>query len=470
MSTNSKSVFSLPSYFFSKVQLAAFKELSIDLWNHSLAQTLHDLPVKKDTMISYLKDIKGGYPIALAYAGHQYGHFSMLGDGRASLIKEVIGPSKSYDLHLKGSGKTPYSRGFDGRATLRSTLLEYLMSEAMHYLNIPTSRTLAIIKTGEKVKRFKEEEGSMLLRIASSHLRVGTVQYASVIKQQAGVKEIIDLAIRRHDEDLVSEPNRYIKWYNRTVKRQAELVAKWQSVGFVHGVLNTDNTSLCGESIDYGPCAFLDQYDLNAVYSSIDHSGYYAFNQQPYRISWNMAKLGEMILPIISEDKTISLSKIKDVLGRFGDYFETAYYHHLAQKIGIKLLNDSDKLIINDLLKIMEDEQLDYTNTFLYLMGDEEVKEAAHESESFKNWVKLWKKRLESEGNPSEIMKKSNPKIIPRNHLVKQALDDVEHRQDYSLYLSLLELLRNPYSNDFVKAFYKKVPQGLPKHITFCGT
>ncbi len=408
-------------------------------------------------------------PIALAYAGHQYGHFNILGDGRAHLLFEHKHENTLYDIQLKGSGPTVYSRGFDGRATLRSALLEYLMSEAMFALNIPTTRSLAVIETNDKIERIGPQDAGVLVRIAKSHLRVGTFELIHYKDDIGTLKKLANYAIFRHDKDLMNKENIYLAWYERIIARQAKLVALWQSVGFVHGVMNTDNTTISGETIDYGPCAFIDQYDLKAVYSSIDSKGRYAYGNQPYIASWNLAKLGLAILPLIDKDKSRAINLVQSALERFGHLFEGYYYQIMANKLGYEVKNNTDIALIDKLLALLEKYASDYTVTFRALTDQNYLNNALFNSQAFLDWEMTWKKRIKDEKKPFDQMKKSNPVVIPRNHLVKHALDQACNEKNFETFDTLLKIVQNPFDKNIPQAF-KEVPTTHKPYVTYCGT
>ena len=463
----------LPSLFYQRTMVDSIDNPQYVLFNDGLAERL-GLDKENLNTASGARFLTGqdnqvkGSTIAMAYAGHQYGHFTVLGDGRACLLGEHVHNNERYDIHLKGSGATKYSRGFDGKATLRSAMLEYLFSEAMHALGVETSRSLAVIKTNEKIKRIGEEDGAILVRLAKSHLRVGTFEYAAYREDYTALKKLVEYAIARHDKDLVNDEYKVAKWYANVVKRQAELVAKWQSIGFVHGVMNTDNTTISGETIDYGPCAFIDHYDLKSVYSSIDDYGRYAFGQQPYIMSWNMAKLGEVILPLIDDNKRLAIEKVQSILGTFGDYFEEKYYALMGYKLGLSNLKDYDKPLINELLSYLEDEKVDYTHFFYALSRGVELD--VLKSDKLKKWHQTWLERIKDEQNPPEMMKKHNPLMIPRNYLVKKALDDAVYSNDFSLFNDLLSAVKHPFDEKKVPKRFIEPPKDFYTHITYCGT
>lgn len=406
---------------------------------------------------------------SMAYAGHQYGQFNTLGDGRAHLLFEHKNQTALYDIQLKGSGPTVYSRGFDGRLTLRSALLEYLMSEALHALKIPTTRSLAVIKTGDFIKRMGKEDGAVLLRVSKSHLRVGTFEYAVNKKDNAALKALTDYAIKRHDSDLINTDDGYLKWFKRVIERQAKLIAKWQSVGFVHGVMNTDNMLISGETIDFGPCAFIDTYNLDTVFSSIDTLSRYAYGKQPFIGSWNLAVLGQMMIPLINETHSKPIDKIQAALKQYGDIFEAHYYKILGNKIGIHTLKENDIPFIDELLTLMETYHADYTNTWISLSEKQFPNTDLYKSEAFLSWFKQWKSRIQQEKNPLELMKKTNPQVIPRNHLVKNALDKAAYHHDFKDYNALLHVLKNPFNTN-VSTYFQTPPTTDEKFITYCGT
>ncbi|MFU8785998.1 MAG: protein adenylyltransferase SelO [Candidatus Izemoplasmataceae bacterium] len=464
----------LPSIFYTDQVLIKFANPSLVLFNDALASNLKIDKIKLNspdgcrfllgqTALGIVK------PLSMAYAGHQYAHFNILGDGRAHLLLEHLTDDGLVDVHLKGSGTTPYSRGFDGRATLRSALLEFLMSEAMHAMGVSTTRSLAVIKTGDKINRIGLQDAAVLVRTAMSHLRVGTFEYAVYKEDESALKSLADYAIKRHDPDLISSNDAYLTWYQRVIERQAKLIAHWQSIGFVHGVMNTDNMTISGETIDYGPCAFLDHFDLNAVYSSIDSNGRYAFGNQPYIGSWNLAKFGQMILPLIDSNHEIALKKVQHALEQFGYLFEDHYYKMMTKKLGISKMIDSDIPLVDDLLKLMQTYKVDYTETLVSLAFQDYSSDEFFETHAFKTWDSVWKKRINSENNPFDLMKKHNPIIIPRNQIVKRILDHVMSNGNLEVYNDYLNVLRDPFNPDVSKK-YREVPLLDTEFVTYCGT
>ncbi len=459
--------------FYSESAPLTFDNPSYHYFNHTLARALGlDETLATQKGLDFLLDTRGhglNMPIAMAYSGHQYGNYTVLGDGRAHLLFEHRHNNDLFDIQLKGSGPTKYSRGFDGRLTLRSALLEYIISEALYHLNVPTSRSLAVIKTHDHVKRMTREDGALLIRVAKSHIRFGTFEYASNHPDKRLLKELIDYAIERHDKDLVHANNRYMTWFKRVIKRQAALIAKWQSIGFVHGVMNTDNALISGETIDYGPCAFIDSYDLTSVYSSIDAMGRYAYGQQPYIGSWNLATLGKGLLPLFNKDKDKPIERIQAALSEFGPIFETHYYTLMAQKIGIGQFKKSDIPLIDALLDIMARFKEDYTNTFINLTTQHYPKTPFYQSDDFKAWHKRWMDRLSCEQAPFERMQKHNPFIIPRNHILKNALDHAAYQDNYDAFNALLKHIRNPF-NPSIPSSLQRPPSNDEIVTTYCGT
>jgi uncharacterized protein YdiU (UPF0061 family) len=413
---------------------------------------------------------------AQAYAGHQYAHFTMLGDGRALMLGEhVTSDKKRFDLQLKGSGTTPYSRKGDGKATLYSMLREYVISEALHALDVPTTRSLAIIKTNEQIRRLQYEEGAILTRVASSHIRVGTFEYAKAYGGIEVVKELADYTINRHYKELVDTNNKYQEFLHQVIKRQASLIAKWQSVGFIHGVMNTDNMLISGETIDYGPCAFMDTYDQKTVFSSIDTQGRYAYQNQPYIGSWNLARFAETILELLSREKEEAVQIANNELQKYGSYFQQFLLKNMASKIGIKNPTEEDKLIVDELLDMMEKYEADYTNTFVSLSLHAFEELPFYKTKEWNEWFIKWTRALGYRQmdiiERITLMKKSNPSIIPRNHIVEEALNKAAKQNDFSLYNEILEKVQKPFDylikheNKFINS-----NKNSKEYVTYCGT
>ncbi|WP_293981444.1 YdiU family protein [uncultured Clostridium sp.] len=470
----------LPEIFYSKQYPDEVPSPDIVMFNDSLAEELGlDVEFLKSSsgtgVLSGNKILEDSTPIAQAYAGHQFGYFTMLGDGRAVLLGEFLSKSgERFDLQLKGSGVTPYSRGGDGKASLGPMLREYIISEAMNALGIKTTRSLAVTKTGESVIREEILKGAVLSRISSSHIRVGTFQYAANFGSTDDVKALADYTLERHFKKDGYGDNPYLYLLKEVIKRQAELIAQWQLVGFIHGVMNTDNMSICGETIDYGPCAFMDTYNPNTVFSSIDRNGRYAYGNQPKIGVWNLARFAETLLPLLNEDSDECVKIAESILGEFNKLYFSNWYSGMRKKLGLFNEEENDKNLINDLLNIMKNEHEDYTNTFYYLTTGHVEKLKMFKSEKFKSWHKSWKDRLEKQDNSKEdvrnLMEKSNPALIPRNHRVEEALESAVNG-DYSVFNSLLDALKKPYDYSNVDEYYVKLPEGGNcQYKTYCGT
>lgn len=471
----------LPQSFYTEIPPTPVSSPELVKLNHSLAISLGLTPeeLKKEAEIAIFAGNalpEGAHPLAQAYAGHQFGHFNMLGDGRALLIGEQITPSgERFDIQLKGSGPTPYSRRGDGRAALGPMLREYIISEAMYALDIPTTRSLAVVTTGEPTYRETKLPGAILTRVASSHIRVGTFQYAAARGSIEDLKSLADYTIKRHYPEIESHENRYTALLQEVIKRQASLIAKWQLVGFIHGVMNTDNITISGETIDYGPCAFMDNYDQGTVFSSIDTQGRYAYGNQPYMAAWDLARLAESLIPILHEDEEEALKIAQDEISKFSVQYEKQWFLGMKKKLGLFSNEEQDQSLIEQLLKMMEKYKADYTNTFRSLTLDAIENTALFESPEFKEWYKLWQSRLDrqeqSKENAYEMMKNNNPSIIPRNHRVEEALEAAVTNDDYSVMEKLLEALSNPYaySTDQEEYCIPPAPTNRP-YRTFCGT
>jgi uncharacterized protein YdiU (UPF0061 family) len=426
----------------------------------------------------------GADPIAMAYAGHQFGHFvPQLGDGRAILLGEVIDADGiRRDIQLKGSGPTPFSRRGDGRAALGPVLREYIVSEAMWALGIPTTRSLAAVVTGENVMRETMLPGAVLTRVASSHIRVGTFQFFAARGDTDGVRRLADHVIARHYPDAAKAERPYHALLEGVIARQAQLVARWLLVGFIHGVMNTDNSSISGETIDYGPCAFMDHYDPAAVFSSIDEQGRYAYANQPRIALWNLTRLAECLLPLFSDDQEKAVAEAQTLLGEFPEKFTAAYQSGLRQKIGLFASRDGDEALVQDLLDGMAQNQADFTLTFRRLAdaardpeGDSEVRQLFSEPAAFDQWAVRWRQRLGSEPQStterSAAMRTVNPAFIPRNHRIEAIIDAAVNRNDYAPFEELLTVLAKPFEDQPEFARYAEPPQPEQRVLqTFCGT
>ncbi|MFZ4484755.1 MAG: protein adenylyltransferase SelO [Chthoniobacterales bacterium] len=413
----------------------------------------------------------GVEPIAQAYAGHQFGHFTNLGDGRAILLGEQVAPAgRRFDLQLKGSGRTPYSRGGDGRAALGPMLREYIISEAMHALGIPTTRGLAVTTTGESVVRAESLPGAVLTRVAASHIRVGTFEYASALGDRGVLSALLDYTLLRHDPELSGAENRALALLDAVIERQASLLARWLNIGFVHGVMNTDNMALSGETIDYGPCAFMDTYDPGTVFSSIDHHGRYAYANQPRIAQWNLARLAEALLPLIHEDAKRAVVLAEESVQKFGAAFQRHWLDGMRAKLGLFNEEDDDLPLAQDLLSAMQEARSDFTNTFV-AMG----KPAPGGGQPFlPTWEDRWRDRLRRQ--PQDMaavmarMRSANPQVIPRNHRVEEALA-AAGQGDFTVMRRLLEVLGKPYADGEEHAPYRQPPgTGIEPYRTFCGT
>jgi uncharacterized protein YdiU (UPF0061 family) len=418
----------------------------------------------------------GAEPIALAYAGHQFGHFvPKLGDGRATLLGEVVDrDGVRRDVQLKGSGQTPFSRSGDGRAALGPVLREYLLSEAMFALGIPTTRTLAAVTTGQPVYRETMLPGAVLTRVASSHIRVGTFQYFAANRDDEAVRLLADYAIARHSPEAATATDPYRAFLDAVISRQAELVAQWLLVGFIHGVMNTDNCAISGETIDYGPCAFMDAYDPGTVYSSIDYHSRYAYGNQPRIALWNLTRLAECLLPLLDNNE----DSAKAALEAFAPRFQSVYSAGLRRKIGLRTEREGDDHLTEDLLKLMQQDGADFTLTFRRLCGAAEaLSNDAAVHTLFKNvaaydsWASRWRTRLASEVDPVRTMQSVNPAFVPRNHLVEFALNAAVERADFQPFEDLLAVLSRPYHDDPGLERYAMPPKEEERVLqTFCGT
>ena len=427
---------------------------------------------------------EGADPIAMAYAGHQFGHFvPQLGDGRAILLGEVIDTDGvRRDIQLKGSGPTPFSRRGDGRAALGPVLREYIVSEAMTALGIATTQSLAVALTGENVIRETALPGAVLTRVASSHIRVGTFQYFAARGDTEGVRRLADHAIARHYKQAADSGRPYHALLEGVVARQAELVARWLLVGFIHGVMNTDNSSISGETIDYGPCAFMDHYDPAAVFSSIDAQGRYAYANQPRIALWNLTRLAECLLPLLSDDKDKAIEQAEVVLAEFPGKFTAAYQSGLRQKIGLFTQRDGDEALVQDLLDAMAKNQADFTLTFRRLgdaaedpTRDSEVSQHFADPAAYDEWKGRWRQRTGAEPQtPTEraaMMRAINPAVIPRNHRIEAVIQAAVIRDDYAPFEELLAVLAKPYDEQAAFADYANPPEPHQRVLqTFCGT
>ncbi|MEZ4320629.1 MAG: YdiU family protein [Myxococcota bacterium] len=411
-------------------------------------------------------------PLAQAYAGHQFGGFSpQLGDGRAVLLGEIVDVhGHRRDLHLKGSGRTAFSRGGDGKATLGPVLREYLVGEAMHHLGIPTTRVLAALTTGETVHRSEPLPGAVLARIAASHLRVGTLEFFAVRQDHAKLARVVDYALARHYPDATGTPA--VALLRAVAEAQGRLIASWMNVGFIHGVMNTDNCTLSGETLDYGPCAFLDRYDPSTVFSSIDHGGRYAYGNQPGIAQWNLARMGEALLPLIADDEEEAVEHVQEALRLYARTYQDALVAGLLAKLGCAGSHPDDPALLSDFLGWMESTRQDFTGTFRALSAGLRSGQPAFDDAAFLAWSSRWHARLE--GDPMERadrMDEVNPVYVPRNHLVEEALDAAV-AGDLGPFRSMLAVLERPYTaRDGLERYASPAPPAFEEtYQTFCGT
>ena len=432
---------------------------------------------------------EGAEPLAMAYAGHQFGHFSpQLGDGRALLLGEINAPDGArYDIHLKGSGPTRFSRNGDGRSALGPVLREYLVSEAMQKLNVPTTRALAAVTTGEPVARERLLPGGVITRVASSFVRVGTFQYFAARDEYDAVQQLADYVIEKNYFQPGDHNNPYVAFLEAVVERQAALIAQWMQLGFIHGVMNTDNMSVAGETIDYGPCAFMDAYHHNQVFSSIDRHGRYAYSNQPSMGLWNLTRLAETLLPLFDEDPQAAVDVAQEVLETYRGRYESAWLAGMRAKCGLSACSnvkaDDDKTLLEALLEVMDESRADFTLTFYHLsrMADEPSEQDNDLRNLFDNpaqidvWLEKWRQRLSLEAQSNEArqeaMQAINPVYIPRNHQIEAAIRAAEDHGDYSVFHALHAVLQDPYVHQEGKDSYMQAPQ--PEEVveyTFCGT
>ncbi len=468
---------SLPELFFSEIKPNPVESPNLIVLNESVAENL-GLNVEAlsgdSGVATFAGNVvpEGGSGIAQAYAGHQFGNFTMLGDGRALLVGEHITPTGDrFDIQLKGSGRTPYSRGGDGRATLGPMLREYIISEAMHGLGIPTTRSLAVVTTNEKVLRERLLPGAIMTRIASSHLRFGTFQFAAQWGDMEKLHTLADYAMKRHYPVL--DAGDYLGFFRKVMERQAELIAKWQLVGFIHGVMNTDNMTIGGETIDYGPCAFMDEYDPATVFSSIDVQGRYSYENQPRIGGWNLARFAEALLPLFDEDQKRAVELAQEELYKFSDLYKGHWLAGMREKLGLFGEEAGDEALVQGLFDVMKESKADFTNTFRELtLGKLDLVERP----AFGEWYSLWQERLgrqsESAASVRELMQKSNPAVIARNHRVEAALTAAVEHGNYGVVENLVRVLRDPYAYSDEQVDYCVAPgAGVSAgYRTYCGT
>jgi uncharacterized protein YdiU (UPF0061 family) len=473
------SYFNLPEKFYSKQNPEKGSNPEIILFNETLFEELNIPKLKDEQILSILSGNEiqpGSTPFAQAYAGHQFGHFTMLGDGRAIVLGEhLTKDQKRFDIQLKGAGATDYSRRGDGRATVKAMLREYLISEAMHYLKIPTSRSLAVVKTGDEVYREEVHDGGVLTRVMKSHLRVGTFEYARHFGTKEDLKALTDYTINRLYPEIKEDKKAVESFFLKVINDQIKLVCHWMRVGFIHGVMNTDNTSISSETFDYGPCAFMNHYHPGTVYSSIDRNSRYAFGNQPSILKWNMVRLAETLLPLIDEDADKAIEIAQELIEKFDSIWQVKYKKMMVSKIGFYDEHNNNFILAEELLNLMHKHQLDYTNTFAALTYDIDFENSPLSHPEMQIWLEKWKIVLENSGisisNAKEIMKQHNPAFIPRNHLVEEALNNAING-DLSYFMCFLEILKTPYSFNKENHDYLLAPENEfeSNYQTYCGT
>jgi uncharacterized protein YdiU (UPF0061 family) len=468
----------LPKSFLENIKPVPVKDPKLVILNKNLAEQLN-LDFSKFSENDLAKIFSGNNlpdgseTIAQAYAGHQFGHFTMLGDGRAVMLGEHLDKDqKRYDIQFKGSGRTSFSRSGDGRAVLGPMLREYIISEAMHALNIPTTRSLAVVSTGEEVVREQMLPGAILTRVASSHIRVGTFQYIAATQNPDDLKTLFNYTIDRHYPEIKQSETKALDLLNLLMKKQCELVINWMRVGFIHGVMNTDNMTVSGETIDYGPCAFMDQYHPQTVFSSIDQHGRYSYNNQPRITKWNLARFAECIIPLIDKNEESAIKIATETIDNFQNIYENKWLNMMRDKLGLFGKDKNDLKLINDLLHWMNSNQADYTNTFCHLMNVNSNNDSKYKDKNFINWFQQWESRVLVNNGSTEksinLMKKNNPTVVPRNHKVEEALE-AANNNDLSLTKKLLSILDKPYDNQNDIENYQS-PSNNNEYQTFCGT
>ncbi|WP_078381852.1 protein adenylyltransferase SelO [Sutcliffiella halmapala] len=471
----------LPNVLFSTVNLNLVSAPKLIVLNDSLAASLglEAAALQGEECVAVLAGNQvpaGALPLAQAYAGHQFGNFTRLGDGRAMLISEHITPAgERFDIQLKGSGRTPYSRGGDGRASLGPMLREYIISEAMHALGIPTTRSLAVVTTGESIIREAELPGAILTRVAASHLRFGTFQYVANWGTVEELRALAEYAIERHYPEVEKDEQRYLSFFKGVMKRHASLIAKWQLVGFIHGVMNTDNMTISGETIDYGPCAFMDVYDPTTVFSSIDRQGRYSYENQLRIGGWNLARFAEALLPLFHENQEKAVEIAQEALYEYSRLYKQNWLAGMREKLGLFKEEAEDESLIEGLLSVMQKYRADFTNTFRALTFDKIGENVLDGKPEFVEWQKRWQERLgrqsESKEASHELMRNSNPAVIPRNHRVESALEAAVEFGDYKVMENLVAMLSKPYAHLSEQEAFCTIPgPGSKPYQTYCGT
>ena len=470
----------LPEIMLSRIAPLPVKDPKLVMFNNNLSKELGlDFSVIEDNL---LPSIFAGslLPqesecIAQAYAGHQFGYFTMLGDGRAIVIGEHLSKNnKRFDIQFKGSGKTPYSRNGDGRAALGPMLREYIISEAMHGLGISTTRSLAVVTTGENVIRETPLPGAILTRVAASHIRVGTFQYVTMQDDIKTLKTLFNYTINRHYPELKDSNNQALSLLKIVMEKQIKLVTDWMRVGFIHGVMNTDNMTVSGETIDYGPCAFMDNYNPETVFSSIDQHGRYAYFNQPGITKWNLARFAETLLPLINNDKDKAIDIASKTINSFGTLYKKCWLEMMKKKLGLLGEDTKDENLIIDLLSWMDQNKADYTNTFCFLMNENIQENKIYNNQGFISWKQQWQERLKLHNNSPEkslkLMCSVNPLVIARNHKVEEVLKEANNG-NLNPFNDFLKVLEKPYEKQTKTNNYQfPAPSSEKKYQTFCGT
>ena len=472
---------SLGEIFFTHLEPVPVARPKLVIFNEDLATSIGlDLSSIKDAEKAALFSgnhlPKGAEPLSQAYAGHQFGHFAVLGDGRAHLLGEHVTPeAQKFDIQLKGSGRTPYSRSGDGRAVLGPMLREYIISEAMHALGISTTRSLAVVLSGERVIRETPLPGAILTRVAASHIRVGTFQFAAMQQDKELLQILLDYTLNRHLPVLNDEENKALSLLQKVIELQTDLVVDWMRVGFIHGVMNTDNMTLSGETIDYGPCAFIDEYDPNTVFSSIDRMGRYAFVNQPQIAQWNITRLAEALLPLINPDLDKSIELAEEKLNLFLKLYKDKSLNMMRKKLGLFHEEEGDEKLVSDLLDWMHKNNADYTNTFRDLTDQSETTDNIYKNKVFVEWNKRWKARRGLNKKPVKsamsLMAKTNPAVIPRNHNVEIVLE-AAHEGNLDPLHNFLRIIKKPYKRGrpHLKDYQSPPNPSERVYQTFCGT
>lgn len=469
----------LPAHFYCDQEAENFPQLELAVFNEDLAQSV-GLAVsglsEHEKALIFAGQKTFETPLSQAYAGHQFGHFTMLGDGRALLLGEQITPTgERVDIQLKGSGRTPFSRRGDGKAALGPMLREYIIAEAMHALKIPTTRSLCVVKSSKNIIRESYETSAILARVASSHIRVGSFEFANISGGKSSVKALLDYTIHRHYPTLSQDENPALSLLYAAMERQADLMVHWMRVGFIHGVMNSDNMTLSGETIDYGPCAFMDHYHPQACYSSIDQQRRYSYNNQPYIAQWNLARFAETLIDLIDEDRDKAIEQAGNAVDHFATLYADKFIAMMRRKLGFFGQEGSDGELIKGFLTLLQKQKMDFTNSFRALGQSSLPDDPAFHSEDFQSWYQAWRGRLARNSKPVEsslcLMRANNPAVIPRNHKVEEALSAAQEG-DFAPLVTLTEVLKEAYRERNAIAEFQ-TPPSLEQNLsyrTFCGT